>query len=265
MPSRYGFGSPEAVRWPIARSASASASAARPPRVRISVRVQCRTPSAKRFARRERLRERDPALDLGVGGREVALLHPQVGEVVARERLLPSLAGLHGERERRVEPLRPVRDPEVAEGDAAHPAREDAQRRVARAVGELDRPLGVAQRGGVGAGEEVEVRLERGELRAGAVVVAGLALGVGGERERPAQVAAVERDHALERERPGLERAVAVGAGALVDLDRDRQRRERILPVGRARGIERARRRGMDRRRDWHGPPRQSRVRGGST
>jgi len=214
---------------------------------------------------RERRREGDPALDLDVGGREVALLHPQVREVVARHRLLPALAGLHGECERRLEPVRPVRDAEVAERDAAHPAGEDAQRRVARAVGERDRALRVAQGGGVGAREEVEVRHERGELRAGAVVAARLALRVGRERERSAQVPAMERDQPLERERAGLERPVGLGAGAGVDVDRDGQRVERVLPVRRPCGVERARWSGMDRRRDEHGPSPVNRAHRGRT
>ncbi len=66
-----------------------------------------------------------------------------------------------------------VGDAEVAERQAAHPAREQPQREVAGAVGELDGALRVLQRGRVGAGEEREVRHQRGQLGAGERVVAG--------------------------------------------------------------------------------------------
>ena len=78
---------------------------------------------------------RQAAVDLALGLVEQAALHQVVPEVVARERLLPGLAGLDGQRERVLEAHLEVGDAEVAERQAAHPAREQPQREVARAVG----------------------------------------------------------------------------------------------------------------------------------
>ena len=104
------------------------------------------------------------------------------------------------------EALAQVGDAEVAEHRARHPAREDPQGEVAGGVGDRDGGVGLLQRLGVGAGEERELRLQRRHLAArGRRSSRGVALGLGGERERAVQVAVVERDQALQRERAALE------------------------------------------------------------
>ena len=195
-------------------------------------------PEREQVARRERAGDGGGARQLGLGLGEVALLHPQVAEVVARHRLLPRLAGLDRERQQLLQALGPVRDAHVAEHDAAHPAGEHAQQQVARAVGQLDGELGLGQRGGVGAREEVEVALQRGQLGAREGVLARVQVALGGQRQRAVEVAEVQRDDALQRQRAGPQRVLAAGAGARVDVDRDRERARGVLPVGAAGVVE---------------------------
>jgi hypothetical protein len=161
-----------------------------------------------------------------------------VAEVVARHRFLPRLAGLDRHRQQRLKALGPVGDAEIAEHDAAQTAREHPQAEVAGAVGQLDGKLGLGQRRGVGAGEEVQVALERGQLRARMRVVAGVQVALGGQRQRSAQVTAVQRARALERQRAGAQRPVTGGPRPLVDVDRDGERAPGVLPLGAAGGVE---------------------------
>jgi hypothetical protein len=192
----------------------------------MSARVECRTPSAKPFS----------------GAGKVALALQQASEVVAGDRLLPAVPGRDAQREHLVEPLRPFAHADVAEHQARGPAGEHPQRHVAGAVGDVERPLGLEQRLGVGAGEEAEVRLERRDLDLRLVAAAqlGLALGLGGQRDGAAQVAAVERDRALERERAGAQIAGLERARALLAPDGRGERALGILPVDAARLVERA-------------------------
>ena len=108
-PAGTGSGSRVEASSSTARLASASDSAGRPARSRISARVQQMTASANRLR--------------GASGAAVAcarsisrsapssspLLHREVGEVVARHRLLPCVAGLDRQREQLVRAARASR------------------------------------------------------------------------------------------------------------------------------------------------------------
>jgi hypothetical protein len=173
----------------------------------------------------------DAAGDLGLRLVQPALALVPAREVVARDRLLPAVAGRDRELERRLQPLGPAGHPDGSEDHAGRTSDVDAQRQVAELVGQRHRRLGMAERVGIGAGEERQLRLQRGELGAGDGVVAQPRLGLGGERQRGAQVAAVERDRALQRERAHDQsagcRPTACGLGA----HRDCERAVRVLPV----------------------------------
>ena len=185
MPSRYGFGSPWPISSAIERSASTSAISARPAVSRTSARVQRITPSANRLFGAERLGDPLGAgeLRLGLGG--VALLHPQVAEIVARHRLLPRLAGLDRHRQQHLQALRPGR-----RRPGCRTRRSPCGARTRGGPGRLVRSASSTassasgQRGGVRAGEEVQVALERGQLRARVGVVAGVQVALCGQRAR---------------------------------------------------------------------------------
>jgi hypothetical protein len=185
-------------------------------------------------AGRQRRGGRQAGGDLPLGPLEVALLHREVGEVVARHRLFPRIAGLDGQRQHLLQSLRPVVDAEVAEHHARVAASEDAQLQIAGAVGELDRLQGVLERLGVGAGEEVELRLDGRELGA-----YGVALGerarLGRQDHGAVEVAALEHDGRLENEPAAAQRVVAARAGAHSLVEG----RLMVLVVVAARGVQR--------------------------
>src|SRR5205085_11055 len=106
------------------------------------------------------------ALDLAIGGYQVALLLEVAGEVVAGDRLLPPVARLNRELEELYDPLAEVPDADVTEHQAGGAPSEDPQPRILRLVGQVDGELGVTQCLGIRAGEEAELRLQRGHLGA---------------------------------------------------------------------------------------------------
>ena len=91
----------------------------------------------------------------------------------------------------------------------------------------------------VGAREEVEVGPKRCQLGPCAGVLAGGSARLGGEGEGATEVPAVQRDHALQRERARLQRGVALVERLLVGVDGDGERARRILPVDGACGVDR--------------------------
>ena len=176
-------------------------------------------------------RDRDAAGDLGLGVVEPALALVPAGQVVARDRLLPAVAGRDRELERVLQPLGPPGDADGAEHHAGGAPHEHAQRQVTERVGERHRGLGVAERVGVGAGEERQLRLQRGQLGARDGLLADALVGFGGERQRRSQVTAVERDRPLQRQCAHDQRVVARPAAGGFGAHRDVERAVRVLPV----------------------------------
>ena len=118
-----------------------------------------------------------------------------------------------------MEPGVPVADADVAEHHAGLAAREQPQLERADPVGELDRPLGLRERLGVRAGEEVELSLDGGQLAADRIL-ARVRLGLGDQLDGSVQVAALERDRRLQDERAAAQRRIVERAPDLVAADR---------------------------------------------
>jgi len=173
------------------------------------------------------------SLELARGRVQVALLLEVAGEVVARDRLLPWVSGLDREREQLLDPIAQVGDADVPEDRACRTAGVEPQLQILCGIGALDGKLGVAKRLAVGAGEEADLRLQRRDLRARAHVLARLrvALRLHREHEPAAQIATMQRDHALQSERPRAQLIVLERAAELATADRVRKGAGRILVV----------------------------------
>ncbi len=194
-------------------------------------------------AQREAVRGRDPVrrrkcpCELGLSLRELAVGLHVAREVVAGDRLLPGVAAPDRELEQLLDTAPQVGDADVPEHGARRPPRVDAQPEVLRRIGALDGTLGLVERLRVGAGEEAELRAQRGDLGVRGRVRRGVCVALGLHRpaQRPAQVAAVQRDHALERARARTQLLVGSLGADLVAAHRDGERARRILVVAAAR------------------------------
>lgn len=178
--------SPVAVSRSTARWASCSASPG-PIGAQPDPRAGAAEDGEREAVERRERRGLLEALDLALGAVEVARLHREVREVVARHRLLPGVAGLDREPQDLGEPRVPVADADIPEHDARAAAGEDAQFDASDPVRELDRPLGLGERLGIRAGEEVQLPLDGRQLRARVVVVGRLGKGLrlAGQRDGP--------------------------------------------------------------------------------
>jgi hypothetical protein len=92
----------------------------------------------------------------------------------------------------------------------------------------------VAERVGIGPGEEAHLRPDRGHLGAGLVVVTalGVALGLDHEIERAAQIAAMQGHRALQRPGPRAQCRVLERPRRLVAADRHGQGIGGLLVIG---------------------------------
>ena len=156
------------------------------------------------------MRHCESAIDLALGAVQVAGLLAIAREIVARDRLLPEVAGLHREPQQLLEALLPVRHADVAEHQASGSPREYPQVPVRRLIGNRHGELSLAQSVRVGPGEEAHLSLQRGHLTARRRVVrlAEVALRLDRELERSLQIAAVQTDSPLEGARSGAQTGI---------------------------------------------------------
>ena len=172
-------------------------------------------------------------IDLALGTPQVARLLQIAREVVARDRLLPRVAGVDREPQQLFEPLAPVRDTDVAEHQAGGPPGEDPQVPVTGVIGNADGEISFAQSVRVRPGEEAHLSLQRGNLAARRRVVrpSQVALRLDRELERPLQITAMQTDSTLESARSGAQTRVTKRPPRLVAANRRIQRPGRILVI----------------------------------
>ena len=146
---------------------------------------------------------RERAFNFSLGTLQIARLMQVAREIVARDRLLPRVAGVDREPQQLLEPLIPVRDADVAEHQASGPPREDPQILVRRLICNPDRELRLAQSVRVRPGEEAHLSLQCSYLAARRRIgrLPQVALRVDREFERPLQITSMQANSTLESTR----------------------------------------------------------------